>query len=378
LSGVRALAVDILDRIAAIDFHEASDRIVEDADIKRLSKAIGLTRIAWTTQLDRLSSPSVYCVRPAARDPCAIYSSGKAFDARHAVLSGLFECYERWAAEDAAFCLEASSDELAEHAQGLNLTLFEPPGSESTRPVRWAFGRDLASAAFAAIPACFVEFPPEAGSRQRFTTTGLAAHASLPQAVSNALLECVERHQAAALLSDKLVRVGDDHFSDEARCLAGKFECENVELQTFVIDANARVRTVYCYAYDHWLGVPRIHCSGYGASGHLRVAVDKAMLEVVQSRAAMISGLRDDVSARVIGKASHQYHENLEHLAWLEKLRSVDRVFDAGPRPEPMDTIENIVAGLTSDHCTALVFPLRSALGFPAVRAIIPELDDCC
>jgi YcaO-like protein with predicted kinase domain len=337
-----------------------------------------VTRIAWTTQLDRLSCPSVYCVRPAARDPCAIYSSGKAFEARRALLSGLFECYERWAAEASAFSFEASADELAEHAQGLGLTLFEAPGAESTAQVRWAFGRNLASGELAAIPACHVEFPPGVAGQRRFTTTGLAAHAGFSDAVSNALLECVERHQAAALICRDLARVAEESFSESARALAGTFASENIELHTFVVDPHARIKTVYCYAYDHWLGVPRIHCSGYGASARLRSAVDKAMLEVVQGRAAMMSGLRDDVSAEVTGAAPDQYRENLKHLDWLGELRSVDRVFAAGPEPVSVETVTDLVAGLAADRCTPLIFPLRTALGFPAVRAIVPELDDCC
>jgi YcaO-like protein with predicted kinase domain len=389
LNGLRTCIGASLERIAAIDFCEASESELRDEDVDRLVEAIGITRIAWTTRLDRLCVPTLYCVRPAALHPCAIYSSGKAFEPRPALLSSVFESYERWAAERAAFCLEASPDDLFENSRELGLTVFEPSDARSAAPIRWALGRNLGSSAFAAIPAGYVEFPPETSTDQQFTTTGLAAHVTFSEAASNALLECVERHATAALTSRNIFRVAAADFSTRARCLADTFAREDIELHTFVIGSDARFKTAYCYAYDHWLGVPQIHCSGFGASTCVAAAVDKAMLEVVQSRAAMISGLRDDVAVLASGRKHDEYRENVGHLTWLEQLRGVTQafvtqefdtqVFDSrAAKPEQTEGLHEVLANFAASDRAALVFPLRTAAGLAAVRAIVPGLDDCC
>jgi len=373
-----SVIADSLHKIAEIDFFETSQKEIRAADIDELVEAIGVTRIASTTQLDRLCMPTFYCVRPSALHPCAMYSSGKAFDSERALLSSLFESYERWAAEYPAFCFDASPRALFEHSESGNLIAFVPQIAESMRPIKWALGRCLDSAQFAAVPAWYVEFPPTAPPPdQRFTTTGLAAHTSYAEATKNALLECIERHHTAALTHSDIFRVDVADFSQRSRRMALTFEKEDIELHTFVISSGSHVKTVYCYAYDHWLGLPQVHCSGFGASTRLQAAVEKAMLEVVQSRAAMFSGLRADI-AGLVTQGRDDYRENSKHLAWLEKLRLVEQTFDANCLgSEPTDTLRDVLASIASTDVTPLIFPLRTAGGFPAVRAFIPELNDC-
>jgi YcaO-like protein with predicted kinase domain len=375
---IEARIADALHRISEVDFSRPSDAGASDEDVRRLVEAIAITRMASTTGLDRLNIPTAYCVRPAAMHPCAVYSSGKAFEPRRAELSAVFECYERWAAERPAFCVEASLDDLIASSRGNDLAVFEPPDVDVGKTIAWALGRSFGATRYAAVPACYVEFPPAVSDGQKFTTTGLAAHASFAEAASNALLECIERDRTAALPRSNLVRVGEENFSALARDLAATFAREEIELHTFVIDPGPHFRTAYCYAYDHWLGVPQIHCSGFGASTCLELAVEKAMLEVVQSRAAMISGLRADV-AGLAARGSHDYREISGHRAWLEKLRCVTPVLDRSALTnEVEEKLPDVLAGMISLGLTPLVFPLRPAAGFPAVRAFVPELNDCC
>ena len=367
-----------LDRISKIDFFRPSRGEACDADLERLIEAIEITRIASTTGLDRLGVPTAYCVRPAALHPCAAYSSGKAFDARGAELSAVFECYERWAAERPAFCLDASLDDLIEYSRNEDLIVLEPSDVDAARTIRWALGRSFGATKYAAIPACYVEFPPLAADDRKFTTTGLAAHVTFAEAARNALLECVERDRTAALTCTNIVRVGAENCSEPARRLAETFAREEIELHTFVIGSDPHFKTVYCYAYDHWLGLPQSHCSGFGASTRLAIAIEKAMLEVVQSRAAMISGLRADVGG-LVSQGIHNYRKISEHREWLEKLRSVAPVLDGRFSAVVADeALPDVLASMASLRLTPLVFPLRTAVGFPAVRAFVPELDDCC
>src|SRR4051794_36075925 len=68
--------------------------------IRGWSERAGVTRLARCTDLDRIGIPNYYAVRPGAKNPSAIIASGKGVSPALAVLSALFEAFERWAAED--------------------------------------------------------------------------------------------------------------------------------------------------------------------------------------------------------------------------------------------------------------------------------------
>jgi YcaO-like protein with predicted kinase domain len=375
LDGARADAIgQSLSRIAELDPFDFRETEIGDPQIRELADAIGIKRIASTMLLDRIATPTAYCVRPSARHPCAMYSSGKGFDARQAVISSVFECYERWAAERAAFTVRHSLVELLRLTACYELCILEPEGLDPSAAIDWALGRYLCSERCVAAPASYVEFP---GSEA--TTTGLAAHSSRAQAVANAFFECVERHQTATLQRADLHRVCSSHLSCEAQALAVRLAGEDIELHSFVIDPSSRVKTVYCFAYDHWLGLPQLQCSGFGASTCVQNAADRALLEVAQSRAAFISGLRADVAEFVSDRASGQQEGSVQR-EWLDRLRSVTKVFDGGSGTGT-DFNGSLARALTDfateEALTPMLFPMRSRLCLHAVRVVIPELIDC-
>src|SRR5262245_10401994 len=73
----------------------------------------GVTRLADSTGLDRIGLPNWYAVRPSALCPTAIIASGKGPSRQLAILSALYEAFERWAAESSAGAvISASVDQL--------------------------------------------------------------------------------------------------------------------------------------------------------------------------------------------------------------------------------------------------------------------------
>jgi len=132
--------------------------VLSDREIRTLMGEIGVTRIGCTTLLDRLGIPTHYCVRPSAMHPCAIYSSGKGLTDYQAIISSLFESYERWAAESPAFQIVATKDEIVNVASKQGMLVLTP-GNVDGDLSRWAFGRDIGTNQLAAAPLNLVQFP---------------------------------------------------------------------------------------------------------------------------------------------------------------------------------------------------------------------------
>jgi YcaO-like protein with predicted kinase domain len=353
-------------------------RTLSGLEIRGLMLDIGATRLAATTLLDRLSVPICYCVRPAAVHPCAIYSSGKGFDEYQARISALFECYERWAAERSAFQGEASHENIARLAVKRNVLVIRRPGRQPPTTC-WAFGRNIATGQLATAPVDLVEFP-STNPRAVTTTSGLAAHTTLLGAVRAGYFECLERHYTAHMRIADFRRLSLADFPEHVQSIGRTFSDNDIEIHAFVVASVPSCSVVYAFAYDHWIGAPQMHCSGFAASGSVIEALERSLLEIAQGRAAFVSGLRDDVRDGVAPKGRRV--DSSKQFAWLEDLRRVGAMF----RPCKGDT-----AATTNDSFVPSVrrirertpakhpvcFPLRTISGFPAVRVFVPELDDC-
>jgi YcaO-like protein with predicted kinase domain len=372
--------LDTLDRLESVDLLKAiNDRyspMLTSSAMRNLMLEIGATRLASSTLLDRLGIPAYYCIRPSALDPCAIYSSGKGLSAYQASMSAIFESYERWAAERALYKETATLQELLLLARRRPLVIYSYSDMTS-EPVEWAFGKNMLTQQVVAAPADMVQFPPV--SARLTTTTGLAAHTASYDAIRNGYFECVERHYSANIEPGNLLRVSVADFCERCRKVDTIFRDNDIELHAFVIPSSACF-IVYCFSYDHWLGVPQMHCSGFGASDSLNEALQRALLEIVQGRAAYISGLRDDVSKYI--KPKSDQIDSSEQYKWLEQLRSLRHTYShaSASGAESSGTVfsETILrmsnnTGAKSPTC----FPLRTAQQFPAFRIVIPELDDC-
>ena len=365
-----------IDHIRSIDFFDTKSHSIDNDRIEGLKKQIGVTRLACVTQLDRINLPVFYAIRPSSRCPSAAYSSGKAFARRNALLGALFESYERWAAEHSDLIISASLKSLFSQEALKECQVFQPEEIPATEAIRWSIGLHLITKQAVLMPTYIVEFPSNFPRAGVFTTTGLASHSSYIGATANGLLECLERHFVARFTLDFLFRIEPDYFSPEANGLAETLNRERIELHVFSLRRGPALSVVYAYAYDHWLEYPQLHCSGFAAAFDTAEAIDKALLEVAQSRIAFITGLRDDVAAIVEPKSFDSRMVNRQR-EWLNSLRSVERRLPK-ERREKRDLVVDLQRLLGSGALrNPLIFPLRQAHCFPAVRVLVPELVDC-
>jgi YcaO-like protein with predicted kinase domain len=366
-----------VEAIARIDLWSQFEASLQQECVFKFASEFGVTRIGWTTLLDRLSIPTCYCVRPAAKHPICAYSSGKGFDERTALLSGVFEAYERWAAEESLLTFSASLPQLKSQIGQFRNVLVVSTDLVSDDPTYWSVGRHLLTEQAVIAHSSLVEFPPRDATLTISTTTGLAAHTSHRYATESGILECIERHASANMTLGKLLRVGPACLSEKAKQLVNRMCAEGIECHLFVIDDTPHLAwTVYCYAYDNYLELPQLQCSGFGAALSVAEAADKALLEVCQSRAAMISGLRDDVSIRVSPK-SLNFKDIADQRAWRDQLRMITGAIPEwhSRATETSDVRSLAITGGVGSHWAA--FPLRACRGLPAVRVLGMALDDC-
>jgi ribosomal protein S12 methylthiotransferase accessory factor len=171
-----------------------------------VATAVGVTRLARLTGLDRTGVPVAAAVRPAGH--VLQVSNGKGETFARAAAGALLEAAELWAAERPRVDAFGSAAELARGTRLVPPAALVPDlrGSEEIR-MAWAAARDLGSGETVLVPAHAVHCPP-AGSAWLgpalvpWTSNGMGAHPEPSAALLHALLEAVERDRVARALPD--------------------------------------------------------------------------------------------------------------------------------------------------------------------------------
>jgi ribosomal protein S12 methylthiotransferase accessory factor len=191
-----------------------------------VARALGVTRIARLTGLDRTGVEVASAVRP--RGHVLQVTNGKGDSLAQAAAGALAEAAELAAAEAAAADAWGSAAELAARLGAeavIGPEALEPAcprnsfaprsgagegdGGTGRDEVRqaWRAGRDLASGAPVLVPACAVHVPPSGGpwlgpATVSWTSNGMGAAPEPAAALLHALLEAVERDRVARALPD--------------------------------------------------------------------------------------------------------------------------------------------------------------------------------
>ncbi|WP_242346485.1 YcaO-like family protein [Anaeromyxobacter terrae] len=291
-----------------------------------LAAALGVTRIARLTGLDRTGVEVASAVRPGAHVLQVTNGKGETFEP--AARGALLEAAELWAAEraqvDAWGC---ASDLAAAHGEDA-VVRPEALAPERAEPgwaglrLAWRAGQELLGGAPALVPACAVHCPPAGGpllgaAVVPWTSNGMGAHEDRAAALLHALLEAIER--------DLLARALPEGFTEEAVAarpppprsrpraapraaeLAARLEARGFGVH--LLDASApasapargaagAVPALPCAAAliaDHEHGAVPLS-AGYACRLDRDDALLAALLEAAQSRATEIHGAREDVA----------------------------------------------------------------------------------
>jgi ribosomal protein S12 methylthiotransferase accessory factor len=272
-----------------------------------LREALGVTRVARVTGLDRTGVEVACAVRPGGH--VLQVTNGKGLDFAAAERGAISEAAELWAAErsdepPAAF--GAPAEVAAPGVAVLGL------GAGPAR-IAWSAGTDLFTGALALVPWAAVRCTPATGpvvggcgdAGPRWTTNGMGAAPRWEDALRHALLEAVERHELAGafgggftardlrarlLAPEAIARAAPRAAALAARIAARRF-------RVFFVDGSDRLGVPVAGAllFDADEG-PVPLAAGYACRLDPGEALVAALLEAAQSRATDVHGARDDVA----------------------------------------------------------------------------------
>lgn len=354
--------------------------------------AMGITRLAEVTGLDRVGVPVVMACRPNARSLAV--SQGKGLSAIAAQASGLMECVELYHAEHIVAPLLFTT--LAELRGSFAVVDVRALPRSSARPLSehqrslWIQGVDLMNGRPRLVPYEIVHadytlpMPPGSGAFVS-STNGLASGNHLFEAVCHGLCEVVERdaHTLWSLTPGARAhtRIAPDSVDDDA--------CAQV-LERF--RASALAVAVWDITSD--VGIPAFHCviadadsdplrplppaSGAGCAPDPAIALLRTLTEAAQSRLTHIAGSRDDMSVLAYRRA----HDQGAHTHLLRELREAPptRRFDQVSGYDSDSVAEDLSwalsrlrsVGIRQVVAVDLTLP---AFNIPVARVVIPGLE---
>ncbi|MBV9523412.1 MAG: YcaO-like family protein, partial [Alphaproteobacteria bacterium] len=287
--------------------HRAAPPEETIARVRPLMAAMGITRIANLTGLDRTGIPVVMVCRPNARSSAVFH--GKGIDIAAAKASGLMEAIETWHAEHVQLPLRFGS--LADLAQTHRLADLDGlPRLTASRfhpdlAMLWVEACELIGGGRLWLPFETVHAnatlpgPPGSGCFAA-STNGLASGNHRLEAMSHAICEVVER-DATSLWRRRPPAVQDEMRLDLAT--VGDDACRSV-----LDRLGAAALDVAVWETTSDVGVPAFQClvtDRTGASGHLgdgagchparEIALLRAITEAAQIRMTYILGSREDI-----------------------------------------------------------------------------------
>ena len=357
------------------------------ADYRRFMPAMGITRLANVTGLDRIGLPVCVAVRPNSRALATSQGKGQTLDAAKA--SALMEAIESWHGERVNRPIKvASYRELAPTGTAVDpvlLALRADASWAADRPIEWIAGEDLFSGQtlwlpFDTVTTNFVEWPDR---RPVFlkSTNGLASGNHPLEAVVHGLLEVIERDALSlwSLLPEAQRSAGridpatvtHPHLMQVLAVLRDKGIAVVIEDVT----SDIGVPTYSCTLIDdptsvHWRAVPKI--VGHGAHLQPEVALSRAIHEAIQSRVTVIAGSRDDLFPR-------DYHDaggREDHARAVAEAAQASAAFQPGAH-RPNDSFEEDLALLRKRGIEQAVAVDLSQSGIyvPVVKVVVPGLE---
>lgn len=361
--------------------------------LRPLLPALGITRVANVTGLDRLGVPVVMVCRPNSRSLAV--SQGKGLTLAAARASGLMEAAEAFHAERITLPLKLGSvEDLGQSHRLVDATRL-PRTTASVfhphLPLLWIEGYDLLQRQPVWVPYELVHLnltlPRPAGHGSFLTTSsGLAAGNHPLEAVSRAICEVVERDAIALWpLLPPTARRGarvDPATVDDPGCreVLAKLEGAGIDVAVWELTSDIDLPVFRCVIAERWPDDlhPVAGYEGTGCHPTRQVALLRALTEAAQARLTWITGSRDD-----------RFREDYERLHHPDTQRSLRALLTAGvPRRDfrdaptfDGDTLEADVTwelgrlrGVGVDR-VVVVDLTRPDLGLPVVRVVIPGLE---
>lgn len=348
-------------------------------------RALGITRLARQTGLDRIGIPCYAAIRPNSATLAT--HQGKGTDDISAQISAVMEAAEYAVAEAPETPQRVLS--IAEAAK-LGLRTMDvrhllPHGTviDEHRPIRWVEGSTLETRDLILVPydAVVLGTPPRDLPGLSQSTNGLAAGTSLNGALRHALCEAIERDAVClwGYRSDAAARaraVSAAPFDDrEIDALVFRIAEAGYRLNLYDITTNTGVPAIFA-VLSPVDGADRHFDVATGASCHpvAAIAARRAIVEAAQTHITNIAGARDDI-------VGAEYDQHLgRSIAVLTEPAGSDRPAPAGIAEGASEEglILALRAGLARANLgRAIMVPLGGRrFGIEVVKVFVPGLED--
>lgn len=353
-------------------------------------RAMGITRIANVTGLDRIGLPVVTVCRPNARSLAVSQGKGVELDAAKA--SAVMESIESHHAEHILAPLRSGSvEELAPHIPLADLSglprsqagLFDP-----RKRMLWVAGRNWLDNATLWLPLETVSadytlpLPPGSGCFAA-NTNGLASGNTLVEAVCHGLSELVERDAVTLWKLQgegprRTTAVNNDSIDDPlCRYVLARFATAGVDVKVWEVTSDIGIAAFCALAYggdDDWAD-PEF---GAGCHPAREVALLRALTEAAQARVTFIAGSRDDLGAALYQPAARRQRQ--AYCRSQAATHAGERDFAQAPTLDS-ETIEMDMDWMASRLRSAgveqviVVDLTHEAFGIPVVRVVAPGLE---
>lgn len=261
-----------------------------------LQRAIGVTRVARVTGLDRSGVEVACAIRPLGYVLQVCNGKGETWEeARDSALS---EAAELWAAESPRDLVYGCARDLPEAWEPVDL-VAPRLWSRETR-VAWRRGRELFGGREVLVPAQAVHCPPRGApglgpAAIRWSSNGMGAHRERDRARRHALLEAIERDQLARALPRGWTAAAIAERKLEVPRLPLWERLREAGLEAHLFDLSGALPVVGAVLVDLEEG-PVPVTAGYACALRPPQAVRGAILEAAQSRLTDIHGAREDVA----------------------------------------------------------------------------------
>jgi len=371
---------------------------------RRVMEAVGVTKVAEVTDLDRVGIPNFMTVRPHDAADGISYYNGKGTTRADAHAGALMEAIERHAGESYTGPMVPSStyNLRGDYPFVDPLELHAPLVADYSEDLllEWAPGFDLLNRQSVLVPLNCVVAPyqPVAGEQLFFTSTnGLASGNTRLEALCHGLCEVVERDAMAVALARSAIRpvvrsiLAEMGFSGEAAVDSG---VPDISLKGLPRKAAALVRKLQQAGLGIRLrnltsgtGIPTISCtlvdpqapptalnahSGCGTHPDARIALTRALTEAAQTRVTFIQGGREDLADMAPNRGASPAAE----LPTGERTIAFDEIA-SHEHPSINEDVEFMLERLRqSGFGQVVVVDLtKDTIGIPVVRVVVPRAE---
>jgi ribosomal protein S12 methylthiotransferase accessory factor len=382
-------------------------RVVPAAETIRrvmpLMGAIGVTRVAEVTGLDRTGVPNFTSVRPRERGPGISYYNGKGTTRSSAMAGALMEAVERFSAEHCVLPVHVGDQaEMARRGPVVSVDEVIAPRATEYRDgmrLEWVVGHDLLTGRPTFVPlgavVCPYEAPPGLPVVHYPHTNGLAAGNTIEEALCHALCEVIERDAIAVAdaeleLAPAVGRVlggaapaGEsaparfplidlDTLPRRARVVAERMRRAGLRVFLRDVTSTAGIATLNCAIVEPHPEGRYIAHGGSGCHPDARVAAIRALTEAAQSRVGHIQGGREDLP-HIVRPAARFDPDAIYGSGAIRAFSTVPSVEHA----DVADDLRFLVDGLARDgfEQAVAVDVTRPEIGVPTVRVVVPRAE---